>query len=78
MGKANSDQKIEQKVEAVKLAPCPFCSESDEGDNLIYVDGPEMMNHRQTYAVECQICGSKGPWSYTANEAARGWNKRGA
>lgn len=64
-----------------KLNPCPFCNEHDE----IWVC---KMNYRETYIVECQNCGARGPKIPTSNfglclpengekEAIKRWNDRG-
>ena len=54
-----------EKVNEVKLKPCPFC-----GGEAKIISG------YGKYAVTCKGCYAMAPNTYTEGDAAKAWNKR--
>ena len=51
------------------LLPCPFC-----GSEAVEVLTPFMA--RSAKVIECEKCGTEGPWADDETEATKLWNKR--
>lgn len=60
----------------IELNPCPFCGETDQ-ENFAYGPGTDDEGFTEnSCVVECQNCGTRGPWAKEYKEASQLWNKR--
>ena len=58
------------------LKPCPFGCQEDKGVRLTRDGHPD--SDDESWVVECEYCGARGPWSRHRLNAVELWNKRSA
>jgi Lar family restriction alleviation protein len=65
----DSGAPLNPDVQPGALLPCPFC-----GSEAVDVLTPFMAGSAKV--IECEGCGTEGPWADDETEATKLWNKR--